>query len=65
MKNHFPLKFSANMNGDRGCLFLQLMSELVLPAWLCLLMDWILRKDPGIAALNQQQMTWLMLSNPA
>lgn len=33
--------------------FLQLMSEFVLPAWLCLLMDWILFKEPITATFNQ------------
>lgn len=28
------------------------MSELVLPAWLCLLMDWILFKEPGTATFS-------------
>lgn len=36
------------------CVFLQLMSEFVLSALLCLLIDWILLKDPGIATLNQE-----------
>lgn len=43
--------------------FLQLMSEFVLPAWLCLLMDWILFKEPVTATFNQQQNIELVQSN--
>lgn len=31
------------------------MSEFVLPAWLCLLMDWILFREPGMVTFNQPQ----------
>lgn len=51
-----------NTFSERVCVFLQLMSEFVLSAWLCLLIDWILLKDPGTATLNQQQDPQLTLS---
>lgn len=39
-----------------GAGFLQLMSELVLSARLCLLIDWILLNDAGGATLNHKEM---------